>query len=271
MNALRRFCGWIAVRMVSRPGLYSLISLLVVGGLAFIYADLEPRYRLADQVPDKQQAVAASGRLDAKLTGANPIDVLIEFPQGRLALRAGDARHHRATCMRSSRSRPASATSGRSRRCGAGSRRRPAQPTSPRCKQYVDILPEHLTRRFISAEQDAVVVSGRIPDIDASQLLPVIEQLDKALDDGARRASGLHDLGHRPLGDRGAQQRRHDRQAQPRADRRDRLRRRLHRPRVPLLRRDAASASCRASSRSCCPARCCGRWARGCSSPASWR
>ena len=49
-------------------------------------------------------------------------------------------------------------------------------------KQYVDILPEHLTRRFISAKQDAVVVSGRIPDIDASQLLPVIDELDKALD-----------------------------------------------------------------------------------------
>jgi hypothetical protein len=47
-----------------------------------VYANLEPRYRLADQVPDKQQAVAASGRLDAKLTGANAIDVLIEFPKG---------------------------------------------------------------------------------------------------------------------------------------------------------------------------------------------
>ena len=29
-----------------------------------------------------RQAVAASSRLDAKLTGANPIDVLIEFPKG---------------------------------------------------------------------------------------------------------------------------------------------------------------------------------------------
>ena len=50
-------------------------------------------------------------------------------------------------------------------------------------KQYVDILPEHLTRRFVSADKDAVVVSGRIPDIDASQLLPVVQKLDKALDD----------------------------------------------------------------------------------------
>ncbi len=51
-----------------------------------IYATLEPRYRLADQVPDKRQAVEASSRLDAKLTGANPIDVLIEFPKGAGAL-----------------------------------------------------------------------------------------------------------------------------------------------------------------------------------------
>ena len=49
-------------------------------------------------------------------------------------------------------------------------------------KQYVDILPQYLARRFISAEQDAVLVSGRVPDVDASQLLPVIESLDKALD-----------------------------------------------------------------------------------------
>jgi predicted RND superfamily exporter protein len=50
-------------------------------------------------------------------------------------------------------------------------------------KQYVELLPEHLRRRFIDAEQDAVVVSGRIPDIDASDLLPIIQQLDKTLDD----------------------------------------------------------------------------------------
>src|SRR6201999_680712 len=82
-QALRNFCYWIAVRMVSRPGLFSLIAVILVGGLGIVYANLEPRYRLADQVPDKEQAVAASGRLDAKLTGANPIDILIEFPKGK--------------------------------------------------------------------------------------------------------------------------------------------------------------------------------------------
>ena len=48
-------------------------------------------------------------------------------------------------------------------------------------KQYVDILPKYLTRRFISADEDAVVVNGRVPDIDASQLLPVIRTMDREL------------------------------------------------------------------------------------------
>src|SRR6201993_1020731 len=63
VQALRNFCYWIAVRMVSRPGLFSLIAVLFVGGLGVIYANLEPRYRLADQVPHKRQAGAASNRV----------------------------------------------------------------------------------------------------------------------------------------------------------------------------------------------------------------
>ena len=182
VQMLRNFCYWIAVRMVGRPGLFSLIAVIVVGGLGIIYANLEPRYRLADQVPDKRQAVAASGRLDAKLTGANPIDVLIEFPKGAIALRAGDAEDDRRSACARSRRRPASATSGRSRPCAAGSRKRPAATMSRRLKEYVSVIPEHLVRRFISAEQDAVVVSGRVPDLDSSEILPVVDKLDKALD-----------------------------------------------------------------------------------------
>ena len=180
VNALRRFCGWIAHQMVGRPGLYSLISLLVVGGLAVIYANLEPRYRLADQVPDKQQAVEASGRLDAKLTGANPIDVLVQFPKGASIY----APETLATI--------AEVHSAVEKQAGVGNvwsletlRRWLAEKAGKSdvatLKQYVDVLPDYLVRRFISAEQDAVVVSGRIPDIDASQLLPVVDSLDKVL------------------------------------------------------------------------------------------
>ncbi|KQW19223.1 RND transporter [Afipia sp. Root123D2] len=180
VEALRSFCRWIAVRMVGRPGLFSLIALLVVVGLGVIYANLEPRYRLADQVPDKQQAVEASSRLDAKLTGANPIDVLIEFPKGQNLYSPETL----ATI--------AEVHSLIEKQAGVGNvwsletlRRWLAEKAGRSdvaiLKEYVDLLPKHLVRRFISENQDAVVVSGRVPDLDSSQILPVVEKLDKAM------------------------------------------------------------------------------------------
>jgi predicted RND superfamily exporter protein len=182
VNWLRQFCRWIAVRMVSRPALYSLISLLIVGGLGLIYANLQPRYRLADQVPNKHQAVAAASRIDAKLTGANPIDILIRFPQGA-SLYAPETL---ATI--------AEVHAIMEKQAGVGNvwsidslRRWLAEKMGKHdvetLKSYVDILPPHLVGRFVSKEKDAVVVTGRIPDIDASQLLPTINQLDRALND----------------------------------------------------------------------------------------
>jgi predicted RND superfamily exporter protein len=49
-------------------------------------------------------------------------------------------------------------------------------------KAYTGLLPDHLTTRFVTPEQDAALVTGRIPDIDASDLLPTVNKLDKALD-----------------------------------------------------------------------------------------
>ncbi len=180
VDALRRFCSFIATRMVSRPGLYSLISVLVVVGLGLVYADLEPRYRLADQVPDKQKAVQASGQLDAKLTGANPLDILIEFPKDASlydtrTLDVIGAVH--ATMEK---------TAGLGNVWSLETLRRwlaenEGKSDPATVKEYVDLLPKSLVRRFIDQGQDAVVVSGRIPDKDASQLLPVIDSLNKQL------------------------------------------------------------------------------------------
>ncbi len=180
VDMLRSFCGWIAHRMVSRPGLYTLIAVALITTLGLLYVNLQPRYRLADLVPDKEQAVEASGRLDAKLTGANPLDILIEFPPG-----ASLYDQVTLSCM-------AEVHAILEKQAGVGNvwsietlRRWLAEKAGKSdvatLKQYIDILPPYLVRRFLSADQGAVVVSGRIPDKDASQLLPVVESLDKSL------------------------------------------------------------------------------------------
>ncbi len=180
IDGLRAFCSWIALRVVARPGVYSLISLSIVAGLAVIYSNLDARYRLADQVPDKQQAVAASHRLDTKLTGSNPIDVLIELPRGATiydpqALAALGEVH-----------------SILEKQAGVGNvwsietlRRWLAEKLGKSdiatLKEYIGYLPDHLVHRFLDKNQDAAVVSGLIPDEDANRLLPLIESLDKSL------------------------------------------------------------------------------------------
>src|SRR5271166_474177 len=180
IDGLRAFCSWIASRVVARPGLYSLISLSIVASLAFIYSNLDARYRLADQVPDKQQAVDASHRLDTKLTGSNPIDVLIELPRGTTiydpqALAALGEVH-----------------SILEKQAGVGNvwsietlRRWLAEKLGKSdiatLKEYVGYLPDHLVHRFLDKNQDAAVVSGLIPDEDANRLLPLIDSLDKNL------------------------------------------------------------------------------------------
>ena len=180
IDGLRAFCSWIAARVVARPGIYSLISLSIVACLAVIYSNLDARYRLADQVPDKQQAVAASHRLDTKLTGSNPIDVLIELPRGTTiydpqALAVLGEVH-----------------SILEKQAGVGNvwsietlRRWLAEKLGKSdiatLKEYIGYLPDHLVHRFLDANQDAAVVSGLIPDEDANRLLPLIDNLDKSL------------------------------------------------------------------------------------------
>lgn len=181
VQALRHFCAWIAARMVSHPGLYSLVAVLVVAGLGFSYAHLQPSYRLAEQVPDKEQAVQASGRLDKELTGANPIDVLIEFPAGQSLYTPETlgiiADVHGVVEKQAGLGNVWSLETLRrwlAEKAGRGD--------TETLKQYVGYLPKSLLRRFLSEKQDAVLVSARIPDKDASQLVPVVDELDASLD-----------------------------------------------------------------------------------------
>jgi uncharacterized protein len=180
VNALRLACGWVAGGIVSRPGLYTLIGLLAVIGFGSIYEQLQPRYRLADEVPDRGQAVAAARRLDSELTGSNPINVMIQFPKGAslyapqtldvIAEVHGIMEHQRGI------SNVWSLETLRRWLAQTG------EPDTATLKRYVDILPRYLVRRFVSSNQDAAVVAGRVPDIDASQIRPIVASLDRALD-----------------------------------------------------------------------------------------
>jgi predicted RND superfamily exporter protein len=164
----------------ARPLGYALVGLAVVVLAGLGYVRLEPHYRLADQVPDKEQALAATGRLDQKLTGANPVHVMIQWKGGASLYDPSTlgvvAEAHAVLEKVAGLGNVWSIDSLRRWLAAAG------DPRIETVKKYVGILPEHLVRRFIAKEQNAVLVTGRLPDVDASEILPVVDKIDKALD-----------------------------------------------------------------------------------------
>jgi hypothetical protein len=169
------------VRLVIRaPAFWTLVGILAVVLTGYAYARLVPSYRLADQVPDKEQALAATGRLDQKLTGANPVHVMIRWTGGPSLFDPATldviAKAHGVLEKEAGLGNVWSIESLRRWLAEAGDTR------IETVQRYVKILPDHLVQRFIAKDQKAVLVTGRLPDVDASKILPVVDKIDRALE-----------------------------------------------------------------------------------------
>jgi hypothetical protein len=180
VSFLTRLSDWIVQRIAFRPVPYFLLGLAAVVATGLAYAQLEPHYRLADQVPDKEHALAATDRLDEKLTGANPVHVMIE-------LKGGQSIYDPSTFEVISRAHTVlEKVAGLGNVWSVDSLRRwLAEAGDDRIetvRSYIAVLPEHLVRRFIDKDEKAVLVTGRLPDVDASEILPVVEKIDQALE-----------------------------------------------------------------------------------------
>ena len=180
MDGLGTLVGEIVDRVVRHPFVYSFIGFALFIVFSLAHMALEPRYRLADQVPDREQALAATGRLDQKLTGANPVHVMIQWTGGNslydVATLSAIAHAHEVLEKQAGLGNVWSLESLRRWLEEAG------DASIDTIKRYVGILPEHLVRRFIAKEENAVLVTARLPDIDASEILPKVELIDRALD-----------------------------------------------------------------------------------------
>jgi len=166
--------------VIANPWPFLIAGLVAVGTTGLAYRQLEPAYRLADQVPDKEQALAATGQLDQKLTGANPVHVMIQW--------SGSATLYDPATIKviAAAHEVLEKTAGLGNVWSIESLRRWLEAAGDgrieTVKRYVGVMPEHLVRRFIAEDEHAVLVTGRLPDVDASRILPVVEKIDRALD-----------------------------------------------------------------------------------------
>ncbi len=180
MDSLTLIVGNVVDHVVKRPILYSIIGWGLLALFYWSFANLETRYRLADQVPDREQALEASASLDEKLTGANPVHVMIQWPKSQNLYDPATldviGKAHSILELKAGLGNVWSIDSLRRWLSEAG------DTSIETVKKYVGILPEHLVRRFIDKNDAAVLVTARLPDIDASEILPVVETIDTALE-----------------------------------------------------------------------------------------
>jgi predicted RND superfamily exporter protein len=188
MDGLGHFVGRVVDRVTLHPIFYSALGLVLFALFTYGHSLLQPRYRLADQVPDREQALSATGQLDQKLTGANPVHVMIQWKGSKNSPADGGISLFDPATL----AVIAAAHDVLEKEAGLGNvwsldslRRWLAESgdsSVETIKKYVGLLPDNLVRRFISADENSVLVTARLPDMDASEILPVVEKIDHALD-----------------------------------------------------------------------------------------
>ena len=145
------------------------------------YLQLEPRYRLADQVPDREQALQATGRLDQKLTGANPVHVMIEWKDGTSLFSPGPleviAKAHEALEKQAGLGNVWSLES--LRRWLHGGRRRPHRDRAEVRRLSAGASRAALHRQGTERRAGDRPAAGRRL---RAEILPVVEKIDRALD-----------------------------------------------------------------------------------------
>jgi hypothetical protein len=180
MDGLGLVVGWVVDRVTHRPYLYTALGIALFAAFTAAFIALPTRYRLADQVPDREQALDATSRIDQKLTGANPVHVMIEWTDGTPLFSPAPleviGKVHEALEKEAGLGNVWSVESLRRWLHEAGDDR------IETVQKFIGILPEHLVRRFVAKEDNAVLVTGRLPDVDSSRILPVVEKIDRSLD-----------------------------------------------------------------------------------------
>ena len=175
--ACSRLAGWLEPRHMPIAAIG--IALVVLFG-AF-HSQLEPRYRLSDQVPDTKQSVGASDRLDAKLTGAYPIHILLEWPKAKTvtspSVIAAIGETHKLLEQQVGIGNIWSVETLNRWLIKLGD----ASPE--RLAEYIEKLPEHLVARFLNQEAHAGLVTGRLPNLDAGDSAKLLRSLESKLTD----------------------------------------------------------------------------------------
>lgn len=172
----RSFANWVN----ANQNVLAVIGVFALAACTWMHLQLEPHYRLSDQVPDNKESVRASERLDAKLTGAHPLHIMVEYPKGK-DLRSDEILDVVEAVHKIHEGHPKVGNVWSIVTLRRWLREQ-GQTDASVVGSYLDKMPKHLTARFVNEKQNVVLVTGRLPNLDAKEGVPVMRDLQNALE-----------------------------------------------------------------------------------------
>ena len=176
---LQALCEGLADTIATAYRPIAALGILAIVVMASLHLQLEPQYRLSDEVPNQNQSVGTSARIDEQLTGAFPLHIMLEWapelslthPKVLAAIADAHALHEQHPAV----GNVWSLETLRRWLSDIG------VTSTEELERYVGLLPDHLLGRFVNADAHAALVTGRLPNLDAAESVPIMRDLQADL------------------------------------------------------------------------------------------
>jgi hypothetical protein len=174
-----KFSAWITPRHLAM----TIIGISMAVLFSIMHSQLNAQYRLSDQVPTGKESIETSSRIDKFLEGATPLHILVEWPKGQSlrenpeVLNGIDEAHR----IMEEQAGVANVWSVSALRKWLKENKGEEAASPKAVGEYLDKMPEHLLARFVNEENNAAIITGRVPDIDAKDTLPIINGIESEI------------------------------------------------------------------------------------------
>ncbi len=155
-----------------------------------LYTQLDVRYRLSDQVPDTDTSMRAMDLIDARLSGAQKINILVKWPDdlqfsSRKVLAAIGETHR----YLESREMIKNVSSLETIRLYL--KKDLDVENLKTFREYVEKLPDNLRLRYLNQQAHTALVSGQIANLEAAQVAPILHEIEPILENLRQEYPGI--------------------------------------------------------------------------------
>ncbi len=183
LNILESFSSKISHWITPRHLAMTIIGISMAVLFSIMHSQLQAQYRLTDQVPTGKESIETASRIDQFLQGATPLHILIEWPADKsiredaTVLNAIEEAHR----IMEEQAGVANVWSVAALRRWLKENQGAESATPKAVGEYLDKMPVHLLHRFVNEPKNSAIITGRVPDIDAKETLPILDGIEAEL------------------------------------------------------------------------------------------